>query len=110
MWDRLLSCQLPQLVKEDVELELGLQVGQTPVAEALERPVSYHGTHVLHVRHEPREVGHVVLYGGVIGEVRLSLVDLENSFDNFSFVTAILECCWTLPGVCLRPRRMNGMI
>jgi len=32
----LLCCQLPELVEEDMQLELVGQVGQTPIAEALQ--------------------------------------------------------------------------
>ena len=74
-----------------MQLELGLQVGQTPVAETLERPVSYHGAHVLHVRHEGLQVGHVVLYGSPGLQILLSPEDLENSLDNCGFVSAVLQ-------------------
>ena len=37
VWYGLLSCQLPQLVEQDMQLELVRQVGQTSVAEALQR-------------------------------------------------------------------------
>ena len=65
-----------------MELELGLEVRKAAVAETLERPVSYHGTHVLHVRHEGLQVGHVVLDGLLVLQVLLCPVDLENSLDN----------------------------
>ena len=61
--DGLLGGQLSQFIEQNVELELGLKVGETAVAETLERTVSYHGTHVLHVCHEGLQVGHVVLDG-----------------------------------------------
>lgn len=35
MWDFLLCCQLFHLIQEDVHLELGAQVLQSPVAEGL---------------------------------------------------------------------------
>ena len=74
-----------------MKLELGLKVGQATVAEALERTVSYHGTHVLHVRHEGLQVGHVVVDGLLVLQVLLCPVDLENSLDNVGFVAAVLE-------------------
>jgi hypothetical protein len=39
----LLGRQLPQLVEKDVQLELVRQVGQTSVAEALQRPCRQEG-------------------------------------------------------------------
>ena len=86
MWHCLLCRQLPQLVEQDVQLELGLKVGEAPVTETLERTVSDHGAHVLHVRHEGLQVGDVVVDRRVCTEVGLSLVDMENSFDNFCSV------------------------
>ena len=74
-----------------MKLELGLKVGQATVAEALERTVSYHGTHVLHVCHEGLQVGHVVLDGLLVLQVLLCPVDLEDSLDNFGFVAAVLQ-------------------
>ena len=74
-----------------MKLELGLQVGQATVAEALERTVSYHGTHVLHVRHEGLQVGHVVGDGILVLQILLRPVDLEHSLDNPGFVAAVLE-------------------
>lgn len=35
MWDFLLCCQLFHLVQQDVHLELGAKILQTPVAEGL---------------------------------------------------------------------------
>ncbi len=43
--DGLLGCQLSQLVEKNVQLELVRQVGQTSVAEALQRPYSQEGAH-----------------------------------------------------------------
>ena len=74
-----------------MKLELGLKVGQATVAEALERTVSYHGTHVLHVRHEGLQVGHVVVEGILVLQILLSSVDFENSFDNSDLVSAVLQ-------------------
>ena len=74
-----------------MKLELGLEIRKAAVAEALERTVSYHGAHVLHVAHEGPQVGHVVV-DGVLGlQVLLSPVDLENSLDNCGFVSAVLQ-------------------
>ena len=92
-----------------MKLELGLKVGQATVAEALERTVSYHGTHVLHVRHEGLQVGHVVVDGLLVLQVLLCPVDLENSLDNVGFVAAVLQT-GTVPGVRLGSRGMNRMI
>ena len=91
MWHGLLCRQLPQLVQQDVELELGLKVGEAPVTETLERTVRDHGAHVLHVRHEGLQVGHVVLYGSPGLQILLSPEDLENSLDNCGFVSAVLQ-------------------
>ena len=107
--DGLLGCQLPQLIEENVELELGLKVRETPVTETLQRAVSYHGAHVLHVRHEGLQVGDVVVNWRINEEIILSLVDMENSFDNFGSVAAILQRL-RLPGVVLCPRGMDWMI
>ena len=89
--DGLLGCQLSQFIEQNVELELGLKVGETAVAETLERTVSYHGTHVLHVRHEGLQVGHVVGDGILVLQILLRPVDLEDSLDNPGFVAAVLE-------------------
>jgi hypothetical protein len=43
--DGLLSCQLPKLVEKNVQLELVRQIGQTSVAEALQRPCTQEGAH-----------------------------------------------------------------
>ena len=74
-----------------MKLELGLKVGKATVAEALERTVSYHGTHVLHVRHEGLQVGHIVVEGILVLQILLSSVDFENSFDNSDLVSAVLQ-------------------
>ena len=92
-----------------MKLELGLQVGEAAVAETLERPVSYHGAHVLHVRHEGLQVGHVVLDGALVLQILLCPVDSEHSLDNFAFVAAVLQR-GTIPGVRLGSRGMNWMI
>ena len=92
-----------------MELELGLEVRQSPVAETLQRTVSYHGAHVLHVRHEGLQVGHVVLDGALVLQILLCPVDLEHSLDNFAFVAAVLQR-GTIPGVRLGSRGMNWMI
>ena len=74
-----------------MKLELGLQVGEAAVAETLERPVSYHGAHVLHIAHEGFQVGHVVVDGRLGLQVLLGPVDLEDSLDNCGLIAAVLQ-------------------
>ena len=51
---------LPELVEEDVELELGAEVAEAAVAEGLERPVGDEGAQQVDVGHEGLQVGVLV--------------------------------------------------
>ena len=51
---------LPQLVEQDVQLELGAEVAQSTVAERLERPVGDEGAEQLDVGDEGAQVGVLV--------------------------------------------------
>ena len=92
-----------------MKLIFGLEIGESTVTETLERSIRYHGAHVLHVRHEGLQVGHVVLDGALVLQILLCPVHLEHSLDNFAFVAAVLQR-GTIPGVRLGSRGMNWMI
>ena len=77
MRDCLLSGHLPHLVEEDVQLVLGEQVLQTPVAEALDWSVCYEGAHQVQVPDVPGQVRVVEGQGGVVVQTFLVLVDLR---------------------------------
>ena len=54
------NVSLPELVEEDVELELGAEVAESAVAEGLERPVGDEGAQQVDVGHEGLQVGVLV--------------------------------------------------
>lgn len=60
MWNRLLSCQLPHLIEEDVQLELGAEVLEAAIAERLNRAIGNEGTQQVDVLDVAPEVGVVV--------------------------------------------------
>ena len=51
---------MPQLVEQDVQLELGAEVAESAVAEGLERPVGDEGAEQLDVGDEGAQVGVLV--------------------------------------------------
>ena len=106
---RLLSRQLPELVEEQVQLELGRQVGQASVAERLEGPVGDEGAHQVHVRDVHVEIGVLVLDGSPVGEVGLGLEDVVDSVDGLELESAVLGEL-AVPGVVVTLGRVDGMI
>ena len=54
------NVSLPELVEEDVELELGAEVAESAVAEGLEWPVGDEGAQQVDVGHEGLQVGVLV--------------------------------------------------
>ena len=54
------SFDLPELVEEDMELELGAEVAESAVAEGLERPVGDESAQQVDVSHEGLQVGVLV--------------------------------------------------
>lgn len=53
----LLTGELAELVKQYVQLELGGQIAESPVAERLQRPVGDHRAEKVHVANECRQIG-----------------------------------------------------
>lgn len=74
MGDGLLGGQLPQLVEQDVQLELGAEVAETAEAEGLERPVGDERAQQVHVRHELGEDGVLEVL-----PLALGVVDVEDA-------------------------------
>ena len=85
----LLPPQLPELVEQDVQLELGLEVAEAAVAETLEGPVGDHGAEVLHVRDEGGQVWNLVVDCLLLLLVLLAGIDgvdalMENRVTDFT--------------------------
>ena len=109
MWHRLLGRQLPQLVEQQVQLELGRQVGQASVAEGLEGPVSDEGAHQVHVRDEHVQVWVLVLNGSAVLEVRLGLEDVVDPVDGPEFESTVFREL-AIPWVVVALGWVDGMV
>ena len=109
MWHSLLARELAKFVQQHVQLELGRQVAQSPVAERLQRPVGYHGAQEVHVADEGGEVWIGVGYRLAIGVVVFAGVEIEHTV-YWRDLVVLVRGEVAFPGVTARRWRVHRVI